>query len=257
MKIKTVSWNIGGAKTLQPGTDPGLMASYNVDAIDDIVEKLKAISPDVIAFQEIQKNDSYDQAALIASKLGYNYFINESFSWSHNEAGADLGNAIVSKYPIISHQVGTFLNPNISVLWEDGTTAVTHDKGYIQATLDVNGIEVSVLTLHLTPFRKFGMELDDEKALEILADVSEKIISHSGDRTVVLGDFNIDGATIGHYFPDFREAGFEEASTDGPTTPKNRTYDHLLYKGLQLTDKSIDSDVLTDHYILITDLELN
>ena len=95
------------------------------------------------------------------------------------------------------------------------------------------------------------------EALEILADVSEKIISHSGDRTVVLGDFNIDGATIGHYFPDFREAGFEEASTDGPTTPKNRTYDHLLYKGLQLTDKSIDSDVLTDHYILITDLELN
>ena len=255
MNITTVTWNIGGAKTLQPGADPTLMASYNVDAIDAIVDKLKTISPDIVAFQEIQKSDSYDQAETIAAKLGFEYVTHESFSWSHNEDGADLGNAIISKYPITLKCSGKFINPNVSVTWEDGTIAVTHDKGFIQGIIDIKGIVVAVTTLHLTPFRKFGMELTDAKAVEILKDVPHKIGTDT-DIRIVLGDFNINSPTVSEYIPGFSADGFKEVSTDEATTPKGNKYDHVLYKGLKLINKSVDSTVLTDHYPVVTTFEI-
>jgi len=251
-----ITWNIGGAKTLQPGADPTLMASYNVNAIDAIVDKLQAASPDVVAFQEIQKNESYDQAEIIAAKLGFEYVIHESFSWSHNEEGADLGNAIISKYPITLKRSGTFVNPNVTVSWEDGSIAVTHDKGYVQGVINIDETEIVVTTLHLTPFRKFGMELTDNKAVEILTDVPNKIRATNAKREIVVGDFNINGETVGEYLPGFKDGNFEEVGIDSPTTPKGNKYDHVLYKGLKFVNTAIDNTVLTDHYPVITTFEI-
>jgi len=256
MKIKTVTWNIGGAKTLEPGADPELMASYNVDAIDYIVDKLSILEPDVIAFQEIQKNDVYDQAEIIATKLGYKYFIHQSFSWSHNEDDAQLGNAIISKYPISQPKSGKFINPGVTVTWEDGRTVETHDKGYIQGVIEVNGKRILLSTLHLTPFRKFGMEYTDPKAVEILSDVSRKLTQTRIDYSLVLGDFNIDNQTVSEFLPGLTDNGFEEVPSDEATTPKGRKYDHVLYKGLRMFSKGIDSSVLTDHYLLTTDFDI-
>lgn len=256
MKMKIVTWNIGGAKVLEPGADPELMASYNVDALDDIVDKLKSISPDIIALQEIHKSETYDQAAIIASKLGYKYYINESFSWSHNEDGAELGNALISKYPMSEQGSDVFINPLVTVTWEDGRIAETHDKGFVKSVIDIDNKKISVMTLHLTPFRKFGMELSDSRAKRILSDVSVKIAEIKSPLAVVLGDFNIDDSTVSSYLPYYDETGFNEIKIETPTTPKGRSYDHILYKGILLDTYKIDSSVLTDHYVLISEFDI-
>ena len=52
MRIKTVTWNIGGGKHLKDGDDPLLMASYSIAAIAEIAEWLKSENPDIITIQE-------------------------------------------------------------------------------------------------------------------------------------------------------------------------------------------------------------
>lgn len=256
MKIKTLTWNIGGGKILEKGADPSLIASYNVDAIDYIVDKIKEISPDIISFQEIQKNETYDQAAIIASQLGYDYFVHESFSLSHNEEGAELGNAIISKFPISQQYFEKYINPNVTIKWEDGKIAKTHDKGFVECLVEINNNYISVLTTHLTPFRKFGMNLDSTKAIEILADVSNKIDKSNNNLSIILGDFNIDKPEIIGLLPNLKSKGYKEVITGMATTPKNRRYDHVLYKGLRFKKQIIDNSVLTDHYVIVTEFEI-
>jgi endonuclease/exonuclease/phosphatase family metal-dependent hydrolase len=256
MILKVISWNIGGAKTLQQGADPGLMASYSVDAIDYIIESLKKFSPDIVCLQEIQKNDSYDQAEMIASALGLPYYFHHSFSLSHNEDGTNLGNAVLSRYPIVEKSAGIFLNPNIEVIWEDGSVAKTHDKGYVNCLLNIEGREVSVSTLHLTPFNKFGMSLDDERAKSILDDVSSNLTNQLRDQSIILGDFNIDDSRVLKYFKKLASQSVSEVELHEPTTPKGKKYDHVLFKGVALVDQEVDSQVSTDHFIVVSSFGL-
>ncbi len=73
MRIKTVTWNIGGGKHLKDGDDPLLMASYSIDAIAEIAEWLKSENPDIITIQEAQGDDNTNQIEEIAKLIGYDF----------------------------------------------------------------------------------------------------------------------------------------------------------------------------------------
>ena len=75
MRIKTVTWNIGGGKHLKDGDDPLLMASYSIDAI-----------------------------AEIAKLIGYDFSFFDATSSSHIDEGKVLGNGVISRYPIEDHR---------------------------------------------------------------------------------------------------------------------------------------------------------
>jgi endonuclease/exonuclease/phosphatase family metal-dependent hydrolase len=66
-----------------------------------IRESLRALAPDVIGLQEVLRVDGFDQGALASDGLGY------SIAWGRasEEHGASLGNAILSKWPILRTEV--------------------------------------------------------------------------------------------------------------------------------------------------------
>lgn len=247
MQLKTLTWNIGGGMLLKANADPSLMASYSVDGLAEIKELLREQSPDIITLQETHKNASYDQVADIAKTLGYEYFVHDSTSRSHIDPSMQLGHGILSRYPITSHQTGFFHNPHIAVQWEDGTQAVTFDKGYTTCEVDVNGTVVSVTTLHLLPFRRFNLELNTDAAQGILRNIEDSIAT-SAEKWIIQGDFNINSATLREHFPLLFSKGIEEVAVDDPTTPKGNKYDHVLYRGFSSEKQCVLSSVLTDHY---------
>jgi endonuclease/exonuclease/phosphatase family metal-dependent hydrolase len=256
MELKTLTWNIGGGKLLQDGADPLRMASYAEDGLDAIAGFLESEEPDVIALQETQQKEGYDQVALIAGSLGYEHYFHDSTSESHIDTDCRLGHCVISKYPISQHRFGLFENPNARVTWEDGSIAMSHDKGFSSCTVSVGDTQVEVTTLHLIPFRRFKIELESRTAQGILQDVAGKLVP-ARDKALIQGDFNIDRASVQPYLRQlFASAGLAEVAIDEPTTPAGRRYDHILYKGLALKSTRIVSGVRTDHYPVIATFEV-
>lgn len=96
MKLKTVTWNIGGGRLLENGEDPTKMASYSVDGIESIAKWLGETSPDIVAVQEAHGDEDGNQIQYIAKCLGYDYYFYDPISDSHIDASQKLGNGLIS-----------------------------------------------------------------------------------------------------------------------------------------------------------------
>lgn len=234
-------------KTFKPGEDPGLLASYSEEGLNDVAAKLIEIDPDIIALQEVEGSEETNQIVHIAERMGREYYFYDPTSKSHIDTSQSLGNGIISRYPVSEHQAGLFLNPNVEFDLE-GQKVKSHDKGYGLCLVDFNGYQIRTGTLHLLPFRMMGIELDSEVAMDIYESVADELQFES-DLVLMQGDFNIDDSMVGDYMATlFNRQDLSEITLGQPTTPKNRKYDHVLYKGLLLTSVAIDPSVMTDHY---------
>lgn len=256
MKLRVLTWNIGGGKLLTYGADPSLIASYGEDGIKEIATIIKNSNADIVALQEAQQKDEQNQIEEIATLAGYHHFFYDATSDSHIDNGHKLGHGILSKYPISKHHFGSFENPQIRIKWEDGSIATSFDKGYSSCQVDFGNRIISVTTLHLIPFRRFEIPLDSERAKKILSNVSSSLVVNN-ESAIVMGDFNIDDIQVATYLPDlFTNYTLDEVVIDEPTTPKGRKYDHVLFKGMRYSSKVIKNSVLTDHYPVICDFEI-
>lgn len=255
MELKTLTWNIGGGKLLKPGEDPTLLASYAVEGLDDIVAKLIDIDPDIIALQEVEGSENTNQIAYIAEQLGREHFFYDPTSKSHIDVSQSLGNGIISRYPLLEHRTGFFHNPNLEFDLE-GQTVKSHDKGYGQCLIDFKGYKIRTATLHLLPFRRMGIELDTGVAQKIYESIAGEL---SSDDEYILyhGDFNIDDSTVSKYLATlFSRSNLSEIVLEWPTTPKDRKYDHVLFRGMLLNGVVIDSSVATDHYPVVCTFQI-
>lgn len=253
MQLKTATWNIGGGKYLRDGEDPLLMVSYCVNAIAGIAEWLKLSGPDIITIQEAQGDNDTNQVEEIAKLLGYDYHFFDATSSSHIDKGKTLGNGVISKYPISNHSTGLFFNPNIKTTIQ-GRPATSHDKGYGTCTVNIGNQNISVTTLHLLPFRAFGVDFESDIGKVILRSIEPAVLP-SAPIALVQGDFNIDNERLAPILPGFL-MDMDEISLKEPTTPAGKRYDHVLYKGLKLENVDIDSNVKTDHYPVICDFSI-
>jgi endonuclease/exonuclease/phosphatase family metal-dependent hydrolase len=254
-ELKTLTWNIGGGKLLAEGEDPGLMSSYNVDAIEEIASQVKAHNPDIVTIQEAHGDDNDNQVAQIARKLGYTHYFYDPISDSHIDSTYKLGNGLISRFPISDIKKGRFLNPKIHFELE-GRKAFTHDKGYGSCNIKIEAKIVYATTLHLIPFRSVGLEFDTAAAQNILKSIEGEL---SGDHKyeLIQGDFNIHSPVVRSYLPSlFDNNLLDEVELNEPTTPKGRMYDHVLYKGFRLKTSVVDSSVKTDHYPVICNFEV-
>lgn len=254
MKLKTLTWNIGGGKVLEEGADPTRLASYTVDGLSDIIATLRAENPDIITLQETQRKAGYDQVKLIAEALGYAY-VHDSTSDSHIDTDCQLGHAILTRHTISSHTTGFFYNPKLQIAWEDGSTATSFDKGYSTCQLLIYDTPVTVTTLHLIPFRRFDLALDTELAKTILKNV-EDTVRVTDKFWLIQGDFNIDSPTVQHYLPGIFDSATTEVELTAPTTPKNHSYDHIIARRGTILSHRIISDVRTDHYPVVAEIEI-
>lgn len=255
MQITTVQWNIGGGKVRAVDGAVDLLASYNSDGLAVIVELLQKNKPDIVTLQEIHADSSSNQAETIARAIGFHYVVSDFYADSHIETGQRLGQAILSRFPITNHHFELFLNPHFEAIWEDGSKALSHDKGVTSCAVDIDGVTFDVKTLHLIPFSRFNIDPHSNEAESVLEDVMDKLRSDFPN-LLIQGDFNLDFSSLKEILPTFMQ-NMDEVVQNLPTNPKGRKLDHVVFRGLYLNGSSTIDTVLTDHYPVITKFELN
>lgn len=254
MKLKTVQWNIGGGKLLQEDVDPTLLSSYQGDGIDKIIAFLREQDADIITLQETHAANGHSQTEVIANALGYPGWVNDEYADSHIEAGQRLGQGIVSRFPLENHSFEWFDNPNLEVVWEDGSLAKTHDKGRTRCSFAIDGHDFIIQTFHAIPFRRYHVAPDSDLAKKIVADMGSKLLVE-GDG-LLQADFNLSVDSLKELMPDLFKSGFQEIIQDVPTSCRGYHVDHVLYRGLTLKNHKTVNNVMTDHYPIVSEFEL-
>lgn len=79
---------------------------YDIDGLETIIDMLARANPDIITLQETHEAGTYSQAGEIADALGLPYWVNDRFGESHIDSGYQLGQAIISRFPLQGHESG-------------------------------------------------------------------------------------------------------------------------------------------------------
>ena len=144
---------------------------------DIIADTIKKCEADIIGLQEMRDEgpdaEYQAQAKIIAEKLGYqDYYFAEAIRFGGVNP---YGNAIISRYPIISAE--TIMIPDPEMRKYDG---YYETRCLLKATIDV-GSGLNVLVSH------FGLNPDEqENAVETVVDNVTK------EHCVLMGDFNME-----------------------------------------------------------------
>ena len=218
---------------------------------------LLAIRPDVVALNEVDqgllRSRRVDQARALAEQLGMHY----AFGPNLRFLGGAYGNAILSRFPIRSHE-----NVHLKAKGRE-------QRGLLHAVLDVDGAPLHVLTTHLE------VRLPEIRDAQI-TEIAEYVRLLDGP-VVLMGDFNSDAGmpklafptlqdawvVQRHYFPEAVGVSDGASQVGSPTFPsrsptKRIDYifvsDHLLPTGPRSV-RTIASDA-SDHLPLVADLKL-
>src|SRR3989344_2982358 len=254
MIVKTIQWNIGGGKIRKENDPPG--GPYADDGIAHIQQILEKYNADIITFQETHADDKIVQAEIIAKDINLSYTANDIYDKSHIEDGQGLGQAIISRFPISEHDFKLFFNPHFETSTPSGGIWISHDKGVSRWNVDLGkGKIIEVATLHLIPFRVFGINPLEEKFESLRKNIAE-LASPSSDTFLLQGDFNFDDTSLKQFLPDLLNQTESEVLLDKPTTPKDRKYDHVLYRELKHIRSEVITDVLTDHFPVYSEFEI-
>src|SRR5690242_11571181 len=97
VKLKTLQWNIGGAKIRRKEADPTLAASYQEEGFDYIAALIQKYQPDIITLQETHATKGSSQVEQLSTLTGLPYWHNDIYAESHLEEGQKLGLGILSR----------------------------------------------------------------------------------------------------------------------------------------------------------------
>jgi endonuclease/exonuclease/phosphatase family metal-dependent hydrolase len=194
--IKVQTWNLSflfGEGSEGPGYQTRDKKFFE-DQMNHLVTEIKNSAPDIICLQEIdfESNRSFDlnQAQLLAVKAAYPY-VAEAVSWhanyipfpywpiAHHFGRMKSGGAILSKYPILSHELHLLKKPASQPWWYN--IFYLH-RYYQQVEIELGDKKVKLINVHLEAFDK-----EDRKG-QIL-NLVEKIKKDKID--IVAGDFNM------------------------------------------------------------------
>lgn len=158
--LRIVTYNIHKCRGMDARVRPERVAAV-----------LAELDADVIALQEVVRGKKEkDQLAVIAKTIGAKHY---RFGGTRKHRGADYGNAVISKLPIISHES------------YDITASRREPRGCLRADIDIGGRTLRLFNAHL------GTGLfERRKQAQML--VEEKMLKNPrfyGSR-IVLGDFN-------------------------------------------------------------------
>lgn len=194
--IKIMTWNLGflyGKGSEGEGYEHREKSFYQ-ERLDGLVKQVKEWGPDIIFFQEIDfdsaRSHEINQARYVAQKAGYPYVV-EAVSWNANYipfpywplkkhwGSMSSGGAILSRYPIIEHEVTLLRKPRSQAWWYN----IFYPHRYFQSvTLEVGEDRLKLMNLHLEAF-------DKENRQEQIRQLAKAI--NENDLDIVAGDFNM------------------------------------------------------------------
>lgn len=166
-QIKILSYNIHKGFTTR-----------NKDfVISKMREAIRLINPDIVFLQEVLGDHNHHKIDDWINNVQFEYLAHEfceHYAYGKNAVYEEghHGNAILSKYPIISHE-----NLNIS-------TNPMEKRGVLHAIIDFNGSNVHALCLHLNLLES-GRKVQVKK-------ICDRINSHVpiNEPVIMAGDFN-------------------------------------------------------------------
>lgn len=239
MQFKFISWNIWGGKNR-----------------DQVVSFLQNTPFDILALQEVTVRDNQgnleNDALIIAEKLGYHVTYATAFRTDRHETVYDLGNAIISKYPIEKTQVH-----ELSDLSQYEKNSTTEPRNAVQADIrGEDGTVIHVISTHLgysqdlqaTPLQTYQLN----KLLELVP----------REKTVLMGDFNSEPTStiIQRLSEEFVVLNHltnpSWTNFKNPSHPQHRIDYIFTTHDIHTHSFSIENSQASDHFPLFATLEV-
>lgn len=225
--VKIQTWNLGflfGEGSEGPGYSPRDKKFYD-DKMDQLIEEIKASAADVICLQEVDfgshRSLGVNQARYLAQKANYPHLA-EAVSWEANYipfpywpfarhfGQMKSGGAILSKYPILSHEI-TLLEKPLSQAWWYNIFYL--HRYWQKVVVELGNNKVSFMNLHLEAFDKADRRSQLKQLVKIVKE--EKI-------EIIAGDFNMLPASAS------KKARFKDSEDDYENDP---SYEEMLKSG--------------------------
>lgn len=171
--IRVAGYNIAHARGEKAGGKNEIGKPSKLKGIANLVKKQKI---DIVGFTEISQGDLRvlfkNQPKFIAKYLGYHYVYERNYKRGVFGLLATQGNAIVSKYPIVSHQNHKLFR----------TDEKYEQRSCLEAIIDLGKPgKVKVLVAHLS--------LVKEEATQQIKEIWA-LVKKSQEPVILLGDFN-------------------------------------------------------------------
>lgn len=247
--LTCLQWNIGGGLVRAEDTKPD--AEYDRLDIGYLAELIRQHEPDIVTLQETHADEYGSIPQQLAEALGYTEWRNDTHGASHLTKGQNLGIGVLSRHPIVRHEFRPIIAPEKMVVFRGRPPARLHNKGMTSTMIELPGATLQLGNTHQFSFRIMN-ESPYEPQHDLLRETISDFLRPGSGPYVFQGDFNVNDSTLQKFLPQLFAAGVQEVARSGPTTPENHYYDHVLYRGLDLVKTEIRSDVLTDHYPVIS-----
>lgn len=212
---------------------------------DAFVAEIRALGADIIGLNEVRGDgpdpEYTEQAKTLGEMLGYNYYFGQS---TLIDGVNPYGNAILSKYPIISAKTVGIPDPETPAY--DG---YYETRSVLNAKIDVaGGLNVSVT--------HFGLNPDEA------ANAADTVVKQIRDeKFVVMGDFNIEPDNP--LLDPIRARLFDTAELFGaekksyPSDNPEVKIDYMFTsRDIKVLSADIPAHVVSDHRPYVTVIEL-
>ena len=244
MKLRIGTYNI------LHGADFPRKLKTGEDAVDLLLcaDSISRMALDICGLNEVRNQERVEglchQARFLAERLGYHYV----FARAIDHAGGEYGNALLSRFPILS----VALYPLIVPEGERVAGVRYENRVILDARLDVSGRELGVFVTH------FGL-YEDEIAL-----AAETLVTLARSCTIpliVAGDFNVTPdhtaiALLKTCLTDTAEITDDTLYTF-PSHAPTKKIDYILTSGDMKTRSVTAPHLLTsDHKPLVAELEI-
>ncbi len=278
--LKIQTWNLGflfGEGSDGPKYQPKEKVFYE-QKIASLVDQIKSSSPDVICLQEVdfESSRSFDinQATELAKKANYPY-VALAVSWeshyipfpywplSRNFGRVKSGGAILSKYPIISHQVHFYHKPTSKPWWYN----LFYPHRYFQKVeIEFGEKKLKVISLHLDAYDKQDRRSQIAYLVETLksspvdfisgdfnmipdvASKRSKFVTNSDDYENDPSFSEMKKSGLSEVIPETIYAEDESSYMTFPASRPERRLDYIFFNpGLKMIKAEILPSALSDH----------
>lgn len=244
---------------------------YNIlhgGEIEGCFEFIHVQNADIMALQEVfNGNDAtaprYMRTVSELQKLfpSYHHSFAPELQWTYKRNTADIGNMVLSKYPIVSTSI-TFFDEGYAVLPEkrEGNDWSHDPKNMQVCEVDYNGITITVVNLHGI----WGRDgKDNERRLSMMKKVVDQV--RGKERVIVSGDFNVNEGTetigmlekeLTNVFQGERKTSFNMRRKSDPGYGVAVVDFIFVSRDIKAIDHSSPDVDFSDHLPLVAELEV-